>query len=131
MPASTARPIGTNPPADGPERRTRILRAAAVVITQRGIRGLRVDEVAERAEVSTALIYYHFDNRAGLVNAALGFSGAKVRAAIRRAVAKETCGYDALVRLLVTEIDESRSVRAFAIFWGEVGSAAVRLRPET
>ncbi|WP_425558559.1 helix-turn-helix domain-containing protein, partial [Kitasatospora albolonga] len=41
------------------DRRTEILRAATRVISRRGVRGLRVAELATEAGVSAALIYYH------------------------------------------------------------------------
>ncbi|MZE52785.1 TetR family transcriptional regulator, partial [Streptomyces sp. SID5770] len=44
-------------------RSTQILEAAARVIARRGVRGLRVEELAAEAGVSTALIYYHFKDR--------------------------------------------------------------------
>lgn len=56
------------PPRAG--RRGALLDAACAVIARRGLRGLRVEEVAAEAGVSTALIYYHFADRGGLLAAA-------------------------------------------------------------
>lgn len=47
------------------DRRRTILEAAARVIARRGVRGLRVEELAVEAGVSKALVYYHFEDRAG------------------------------------------------------------------
>ena len=52
-------------------RQTQILEAAVRVIAQHGVRGLRVETLAAEAGVSTALIYYHFQNRAGVLRRAL------------------------------------------------------------
>jgi len=42
------------------DRRTAILEGAARVIARRGVRGLRMEELAAEAGVSTALCDYHF-----------------------------------------------------------------------
>jgi AcrR family transcriptional regulator len=57
---------------DSLETRNKIRAAAARTIARRGIRGLRVEEVAAPAGVATSLLYYHFRSRSGLVNAAFG-----------------------------------------------------------
>ena len=41
------------------------------MIARRGVRGLRVEQVAAEAGVAVSLIYYYFDNRNGLVRATL------------------------------------------------------------
>ncbi|MFJ1592923.1 TetR/AcrR family transcriptional regulator [Kitasatospora albolonga] len=55
------------------DRRTAILEAATTVIARRGVRGLRVEELAAEAGVSKALIYYHFEDRTGLLRHTLAF----------------------------------------------------------
>ncbi|MFD7123238.1 MULTISPECIES: TetR/AcrR family transcriptional regulator [Streptomyces] len=55
------------------DRRTAILEAAATVIARRGVRGLRVEELAVEAAVSKALIYYYFEDRTGLLRRTLAF----------------------------------------------------------
>ena len=52
------------------DRRTQIMQAAVRVIARDGVRGLRVEKLAAEAGVSTALIYYHFHDRDGIVPAA-------------------------------------------------------------
>ncbi len=53
------------------DRRTQLLDAAIVVIARRGVRGLRVQEVAAEAGVSVPLLYHYFGSREGLLEAAL------------------------------------------------------------
>ena len=53
------------------DRRSALLEAAIKVIARRGVRGLRVEQVAAEAGVAVSLIYYYFDNRNGLVRATL------------------------------------------------------------
>lgn len=55
------------------DKREAILRSSAREIAQHGIRGMRVTEVAASAGVSTALLYYHFTDRSGLLDAALKY----------------------------------------------------------
>src|SRR5512136_1732545 len=45
---------------------TRILDAAACVFSEVGFSGARVDEIAERADVNKAMIYYHIGNKDAL-----------------------------------------------------------------
>jgi AcrR family transcriptional regulator len=54
--------------------RRKILRAACEVIAEVGFEGVRMRLVATRAEVSSALLHYHFENRDKLFLAALRFS---------------------------------------------------------
>jgi AcrR family transcriptional regulator len=54
--------------------RRKILRAACEVIAEVGFEGVRMRLVASRAEVSSALLHYHFENRDKLFLAALRFS---------------------------------------------------------
>src|SRR3954451_21926646 len=57
--------------AEQHDSRQRILDATARAIADRGVRGLRIEDVASEAGVSAALLYYHFKSRSGLVKAAL------------------------------------------------------------
>ena len=48
------------------ERREQILRSTSRVIAQRGIRALRVADVAKEAGLSSGIIHYYFDNKVTL-----------------------------------------------------------------
>lgn len=52
-------------------RRQAIARAALALVEERGHRNFTTMDVAQRAEVSEALIFYHFPNREALLIAAL------------------------------------------------------------
>ena len=108
----------------GPSRE-KILAVASRMIARQGIRGLRVEEVAEAADVSTALLYYHFDNRSGLVNAAFEFAFEKAPSTVLGTSPDDGSGYQALENAMLAELDEDPSVRDYAIVWGEVAAAAV------
>ena len=55
----------------GPSARQRILDASYELFSQRGIRGVGVNEVIERAGVATATLYRHFPSKDRLVLAFL------------------------------------------------------------
>lgn len=108
-----------------PERREAILVAAARVISRRGVRGLRVEEVASEAGVSPPLLYYHFASRSGLIRAALEHASEHAPStALRRTPEGET-GFDAVQSALLAELDDDRAVRDNAVVWGEVSASAV------
>jgi len=52
-----------------PDTRNAIFQAAATAFSSRGFDGVGVDEIAERAEVNKAMIYYHFADKLALYRA--------------------------------------------------------------
>jgi AcrR family transcriptional regulator len=114
------------------DSRRRILAVAAKAIARDGIAGLRVEEVAAAAGVSTSLLYYHFGSRPGLVNAAFEYASEQAPSTALRVASDTRSGYEALEDALLAELDDSAHVRDYAIVWGEVSAAAVfdkHLRP--
>jgi AcrR family transcriptional regulator len=106
------------------DRRTTILEAATRMIAQAGVRGLRVEQVAEQAGVSTALIYYHFGDRAGLLRQTLAFI--YERADRYTAPGPDaTDPHTALERVLLLELQDDESVRENSTAWGELRSTAI------
>jgi N-carbamoylputrescine amidase len=61
------------------DKRLAILEGSAHVIAERGVRGLRIDDVAKAAGVSPGLPFYHFTDRTGLLTAALQFINQRSR----------------------------------------------------
>jgi AcrR family transcriptional regulator len=112
------------------DNREAILDAAARTIARRGVRGLRVEDVASEAGVSAALLYYHFGSRSGLVKAALEHASEQAPStALRNSAATRTddatSGYEAVELALLAELDEEPTVRDNAVVWGEVSATAV------
>lgn len=106
------------------DRRTLILDAAVHVIAQSGVRGLRIEKLAAEAGISTALIYYHFHDRAGLIRSALSFIND--RAARYTAQAQASLNLRTQIeQMLLLEIQGTRSVRENSIAWGELRASAV------
>ncbi|MFJ7494645.1 TetR/AcrR family transcriptional regulator [Streptomyces sp. NPDC097727] len=112
----------------GADRRTVILKAAARVIARRGVRGLRVSEIAAEAGVSTALVYYHFKDRAGILHRTLEFISDR---AGRYTAGRAECGgpgrtpRQELERSLLLEFQDRPEVRENSTAWGELRATAV------
>ncbi|MDH6120873.1 TetR/AcrR family transcriptional regulator [Kitasatospora sp. GAS204B] len=109
------------------DRRTEILKAATRVIARRGVRGLRVSELAAEAGVSTSLIYYHFTDRAGILRQTLEFISDRAD----RYTAERSPGTypdDAradLEQVLLLELQDTPEVRENSTAWGELRASAV------
>ncbi|MFI8387069.1 TetR/AcrR family transcriptional regulator [Streptomyces sp. NPDC085540] len=107
------------------DRRRAILEGAARVIARRGVRGLRVGDLAAEAGVSTALIYYHFKDRTGILRHALAFIGDR---ADRYTGAADEAGAALpaadprrlLERILLLEFQDLPEVRENSTAWGEL-----------
>lgn len=107
------------------DRRRAILEGAARVIARRGVRGLRVSDLAAEAGVSTALIYYHFKDRTGILRHALAFisdradrytgAAGEVGAAPSAADPRRP-----LERILLLEFQDLPEVRENSTAWGEL-----------
>lgn len=118
----TAVPTSSSgPPRDNREA---ILVAVARVIARRGVRGLRVEDVAAEAGVSAPLLYYHFGSRAGLVKAALEHASDRAPSAALRERSPGS-GFEAVSKALLNELSDQSEVRDNAVVWGEVSASAV------
>ncbi|MFJ9576903.1 TetR/AcrR family transcriptional regulator [Streptomyces sp. NPDC101191] len=108
------------------DRRAAILEAAARLIARRGVRGLRMDELATEAGVSTALVYYHFKDRAGILRHTLGFLTDRAR---RYSTARDghepTEPLDSLEESLLLEFQDRADLRENGIAWGELRAGAI------
>ncbi|MFJ7589647.1 TetR/AcrR family transcriptional regulator [Streptomyces sp. NPDC097617] len=120
------------------DRRRAILEGAARVIARRGVRGLRVGDLAAEAGVSTALIYYHFKDRTGILRQALAFitdradrytgaaDGAGCEAAgSAGAPPSGTDPRQLLERILLLEFQDLPEVRENSTAWGELRAHAI------
>lgn len=99
-----------------------MLEAAVRVIAQDGVRGLRVEKLAAEAGVSTALIYYHFKDRAGILRAALEHVNHRAQS---YTVDVESSDPRARVeQMLLGELQDTAFVRETSIAWGELRASA-------
>ncbi|MFI9503220.1 TetR/AcrR family transcriptional regulator [Nocardia sp. NPDC052566] len=106
------------------ERQIQILEAAVRVIAQDGVRGLRIEKLAAEAGVSTALIYYHFKDRPGVVRAALEHINHRAQSYTGAAMADEAARAR-LEGLLLLELQDTGQVRETSIAWGELRASAI------
>ncbi|MEV0253648.1 helix-turn-helix domain-containing protein [Streptomyces sp. NPDC050732] len=108
-------------------RTTRILEAAARLIARRGVRGLRVEELAAEANVSTGLIYYHFKDRTGILRHTLEFINARAEryTTARGTDAGPLTPREELEEVLLLELQDTPEVRENSSAWGELRASAV------
>ncbi|MFD0150600.1 TetR/AcrR family transcriptional regulator [Streptomyces sp. NPDC055721] len=108
-------------------RSTQILEAAARVIARRGVRGLRVEELAEEAGVSTGLIYYHFKDRNGILRHTLEFINDRAEryTAAQAEAAEPLDPREELDQVLLLELQDIPEVRENSTAWGELRASAV------
>jgi AcrR family transcriptional regulator len=107
------------------DRRVAILRAAARVVARRGVRGLRVEEVAREAGVSTALLYYHFTDRSGLLKSTLDYVNDQANSYTEAAITRSDGARDELEQLLLLELQDEPAVVENSRAWGELRACAV------
>lgn len=108
------------------DNRAAILEAAARTIARRGVRGLRVEDVAAEAGVSAPLLYYHFESRSGLVKAALEAASEQAPStALRDGLPADRTGFAAVEEALLAELVDDPAIRDNAVVWGEVSASAV------
>jgi AcrR family transcriptional regulator len=100
------------------DRRSAILDAAIGVIARRGVRGFRVEQVAEQAGVAVSLLYYYFGSRNGLVRATLDHANERAATTVRKASGRAT-----VEATLLAELDDD--ARETSVVWGEVLASAV------
>lgn len=102
-----------------------ILEAATRLIARRGVRGLRVEELSAEAGVSTALIYYHFKDRSGLLRRTLEFINDR---ADRYTSTDDVADDDpraALEQTLLLELQDVPAIRENSTAWGELRACAI------
>lgn len=108
-----------------PNRRDEILEAAGAIIARKGVRGLRVEEVAAEARVATSLIYYHFGDRSGLLQAAMERTDEVAPSWELRTPDPTRDAYTRLRDVLLKELGPSAGVKQNVIVWNEMTASAV------
>jgi AcrR family transcriptional regulator len=103
--ATNARPApapGTDPDGDTKyaRTRTRILDAAAYVLSRQGYAGTRLSDVAQRANIQTPAIYYYFASRDDLIEEVMTSGLADMREQLKSTLAALPPDTAALERIL-------------------------------
>ena len=118
-------------PSRDPDRREQILDAASAVFAEAGFAGARVDDIAARAGVNKAMLYYHVGDKTALYSAVLLRNFDRVRAALEGALATDGSARDRL-EAVITGL--TRMVQRYPdhprIVLREIASGAANLPPE-
>jgi AcrR family transcriptional regulator len=123
MVAKTARTTGVHPiPAT--DRKTAIAESACHAVARKGVRDLRVEDVAAEAGVSPALVYYYFGTRDSLLAETFRHSNELSEAETDRRLKPSTTSRGMLEQFLLLELTEVWAVRQNWVVWTEMlGSA--------
>ncbi|WP_030567458.1 TetR/AcrR family transcriptional regulator [Streptomyces aureocirculatus] len=111
------------------KRQTQILEAATRLIARTGVRGLRVEELAAEASVSTGLIYYHFGDRAGLMRRTLAFINDRAEHYTEPEGGAAEDPRTHLEQMLLLELRDEPGVVENSTAWGEF-QASAKFDPE-
>jgi AcrR family transcriptional regulator len=106
------------------DRKTLILEAACRVIARRGVRGLRVEELAGEAHISVSLIYYYFDSRENLLRRTLEFVDERASDYTTPNSGRRWSITETLQEALAGEVQDDPRVRENSAVWGELRSSA-------
>lgn len=102
-----------------------ILAASARTIAERGVRGLRVSDIADAAGVSPGLLYYHFTDRDGLLEAALEHINTVARTFRTENSTAGDSARERLTKQVLDEIQDDEQVRLNSVAWNELRACAV------
>jgi TetR/AcrR family transcriptional regulator len=95
------------------QARTRILEAALTEFSSKGLAGARTEQIAEAAGVNKALLYYYFDSKEKLYEAALEMAAAKVRDRSMAVFLREASAGERVLRTALDHFDRIVSQREF------------------
>lgn len=94
-----------------PETSTRILDAAIELFSSRGFARTTIRQIAERSKANSALIYYYFGNKGGLLEALVAGMHEAVHANLERSMALRGTPREKLERFIRLQIDLMRRRR--------------------
>jgi AcrR family transcriptional regulator len=80
--------LTTSPLRKSDRTRERILDAAAACFRERGFAATRLSDIADRAQLQTPSLYYHFDSKEELIEAVLALGVTKTFAHVQQKVAE-------------------------------------------
>lgn len=107
------------------DRRAQLLEVTIAVIARRGVRGMRVQEIAKDAGVSVTLLYHYFGSREGLLEAALQAVSDQAERYDARYASEAATAREELVARLVGELGGTEEIRTNSAAWGELRWASV------
>ncbi len=107
-------------------RREEILRAAVEQITERGFSNTRVVDVAKALNVSTALVFYHFESKDRLLSEAFSYAAERDLEQLDRIRSSRTSAVRRLSRILGLYGPGSAPTQAWPL-WIDAWAAALRV----
>ena len=93
-------------PPDSPSPRERILGAASAVFAEVGFAGARVDEIARRAGINKAMLYYHVGDKRDLYSEVLKRNFGRIEKALEEHLPDEGSAADRL-RAVITIVERA------------------------
>jgi AcrR family transcriptional regulator len=107
-------------------RREEILRAAVAQITHRGFANTRVTDVADSLNISSALVFYHFESKNRLLSEAFSYAAERDLQRVDRILAANVSALQRLQRILVLYGPGSGPGQAWPL-WIDAWAAALRV----
>jgi TetR/AcrR family transcriptional regulator len=107
-------PESANPPSErSAETRTRILESALAEFASMGLAGARTERIAAAAGVNKALLYYYFESKDKLYEAALEHSAARIRDVSMAVFLSQSTPGERIVRTALNHFDRIVGQREF------------------
>lgn len=114
-----------------PSSREKILEAASGAFAEAGFAGARVDEIARRAGVNKAMLYYHFGDKRSLYTEVLAQNFGRIESALTESLPPEGPAADRLLSVVTTVVRAiSANPEHPRIVLREFASGAANLPPE-
>jgi AcrR family transcriptional regulator len=98
----------------------KVVEAACRVISKRGLEGMTMQDVATEADVSKALLHYHFGSRRELILAAFEHSDDRAVGAVTAAVDRSASGKDQIRDLLLAWASDDAETQRHWVIWTEM-----------
>ncbi len=112
-----ARPTPRSVRLPRPERRAQLLDVTKVIVGEHGLHAVSIDRVAREAGISRPIVYEHFSDLDGLLNALLEREGAWALEQLVAILPREPAGGEVLEALLEALSGYLRAVRSDPITW--------------
>ena len=104
----------TAPTTTDPAAREAILAAAGELFAAQGFSATTIKEIAGKAKVNSALLYYYFEDKEGLYRAVLAHLMGSVSQAIGGSMAEAPSPEEGVRRFVLTQSDRFTANRSFA-----------------
>jgi TetR/AcrR family transcriptional regulator len=95
------------------QTRARILEAALVLFSEKGLAGARTEQIAEAAQVNKALLYYYFKSKQALYDAALEQVAREAIEKVASILKQGQTAGERLVRFTLNHFDRLHARQAF------------------